>query len=88
MTNIVLDPKSPTFMEDRLALIRKIHKAKKAEAQREKDMLAEMRAEEKALEKFDDPSKDPHHWTDASKYAEKYYGETMRATTQYDNDWG
>lgn len=28
-----------------------------------------------------------HHWTDASKYADEYYGETMRETTRYDNDW-
>ena len=26
-------------------------------------------------------------WTDASKYAEQYYGETMRETTRFDNDW-
>ena len=28
-----------------------------------------------------------NHWTDASSYANEYYGETMRATTQFDNDW-
>lgn len=28
------------------------------------------------------------YYTDARKYAEKYYGETYRATTRYDNDWG
>ena len=28
------------------------------------------------------------HYTDASKYAEEYYGETYRATTGLDNDWG
>lgn len=28
------------------------------------------------------------HYTDASKYAEQYYGETFRATTGLDNDWG
>ena len=28
-----------------------------------------------------------HHWTDASKYADEYYGETMRETTRFDNDW-
>lgn len=26
-------------------------------------------------------------WTDASQYAKKYYGETMRETTKFDNDW-
>ena len=28
-----------------------------------------------------------YHWTDASKYAKEYYGETMFETTRYDNDW-
>jgi hypothetical protein len=27
------------------------------------------------------------HYTDASKYAKKYYGETYRETTRFDNDW-
>ena len=27
------------------------------------------------------------YYTDASKYADKYYGETYRATTRFDNDW-
>ena len=26
-------------------------------------------------------------YTDASKYADKYYGETYRETTRFDNDW-
>ena len=28
-----------------------------------------------------------NHWTDASKYAEEYYGDVYRQTTRYDNDW-
>ena len=28
-----------------------------------------------------------NNWTDASKYANEYYGETMRETTRFDNDW-
>ena len=31
--------------------------------------------------------KDERYWTDASSYADQYYGETYRATTRYDNDW-
>jgi len=27
------------------------------------------------------------HYTDASKYAEEYYGDVYRATTGLDNDW-
>jgi len=27
------------------------------------------------------------YYTDAPKYAEKYYGEVYRETTRFDNDW-
>lgn len=27
------------------------------------------------------------HWSDASRYADEYYGDTFRATTRFDNDW-
>lgn len=27
------------------------------------------------------------YYTDAPKYAEKYYGDVYRATTKFDNDW-
>jgi hypothetical protein len=27
------------------------------------------------------------YYTDASKYAKKYYGETFHETTRFDNDW-
>lgn len=30
---------------------------------------------------------DERYWTDASSYAEQYYGDTYRATTRFDNDW-
>ena len=26
-------------------------------------------------------------WTDASQYANQYYGDVYRQTTRYDNDW-
>lgn len=28
-----------------------------------------------------------NHYTDASKYANQYYGDVYHATTRYDNDW-
>jgi|TARA_B100000085_G_scaffold284457_1_gene317612 hypothetical protein len=28
-----------------------------------------------------------YQWTDASKYAKEYYGETLYHTTRFDNDW-
>lgn len=39
----------------------------------------------KSIDKMDE---NHNQWTDASKYADQYYGETMRETTKYDNDWG
>ena len=31
--------------------------------------------------------KEDFYYTDAPKYAEKYYGEVYRETTRFDNDW-
>lgn len=28
------------------------------------------------------------HWSDGSKYAKKYYGNTLFETTRFDNEWG
>ena len=28
-----------------------------------------------------------NHYTDASKYANQYYGDVYRETTRFDNDW-
>jgi len=38
----------------------------------------------KSIDKMDE---NHNQWTDASKYADQYYGDTMRATTRFDNDW-
>ena len=38
----------------------------------------------KSIDKMDE---NYNLWTDASKYADQYYGDTMRATTRFDNDW-
>ena len=38
----------------------------------------------KSIDKMDE---NYNQWTDASKYADQYYGDTMRATTRFDNDW-
>jgi|TARA_B110000977_G_scaffold73364_1_gene99291 hypothetical protein len=39
----------------------------------------------KSIDKMDE---NYNQWTDASKYADTYYGDTMRETTKFDNDWG
>ena len=33
------------------------------------------------------PETDERYWTDASSYANQYYGDVYRATTRFDNDW-
>lgn len=30
---------------------------------------------------------DERYWTDASKYANQYYGETFRETVRHDQEW-
>jgi len=44
------------------------------------------RTETSFMDKYADDT-NINHWTDASKYANEYYGDTMRATTRFDNDW-
>lgn len=33
-------------------------------------------------------TEDERYWTDASKYAQEYYGDVYKTTTKFDNDWG
>lgn len=40
---------------------------------------------DKSIDKMDE---NYNQWTDASKYADTYYGDAMRETTKFDNDWG
>ena len=81
---------------DRLALIAKIaHKQKVEKAT--KLRMAKVKASSKTLTQrvpkkarsFMDVPKESniYAWTDASKYAKTYYGETLYETTRYDNDW-
>jgi len=32
-------------------------------------------------------NRDDLFWSDESKYAEQYFGDTYRETTRFDNDW-
>ena len=81
---------------DRLAIIQKIaerQKREKATALR----MAKLKTRSKSLVKrvpkkkrdFTEIPKESnmYQWTDASKYAKEYYGETMYETTRFDNDW-
>jgi len=88
---------------DRLALIKQIAEKKKRQAAFTAKLKAQgsvvrrwtdeveapsrakaQKAYDQEIEKMDE---NHNHWSDASKYAEKYYGETMRETTRFDNDW-
>ena len=76
--------------EDRLALIRKIALRKK----KLEEVKAQTRSFSKTLAKpsrkaqtLPDDNKNINAYTDASKYAKQYYGETYFETTRYDNDW-
>lgn len=64
---------------ERMKLIRETAKKFKQKQQR----LAKFQREESVV-----LTEDERYWTDASKYAEEYYGEVYKATTKFDNDWG
>ena len=44
------------------------------------------KTETKSLDKYTN-QENINHWTDASQYANQYYGDVYRETTRYDNDW-
>ncbi|REK51913.1 MAG: hypothetical protein DWQ49_13910 [Bacteroidetes bacterium] len=78
---------------ERLALIKKVH-ARRQKLQAVKAKTAKVRDYTQPLKKSKDLSDMPlpretniYAYTDASKYANEYYGETMRETTRFDNDW-
>ena len=89
-------------LDDRLAIIKAIAEKQKNEKAR-KERLATIRkntakvrivarkkrtAEDKKLTDFTGGQDNVNHYTDASKYAKTYYGETLHETTRHDTDWG
>ena len=88
---------------DRLALIKKIAQKVERRAAFKKKLAAQGSVVRRWTDEVEKPKRkkaedafdaeiarmDENHnaWTDASSYAEKYYGETMRETTKFDNDW-
>ena len=70
-------------LEERLALMRKLSKKFNKKVKRNSRVR---KTETHYMDKYDNGT-NIHAWTDASKYAEEYYGDTMRNTTRYDNDW-
>ena len=90
---------TPEQKADRLAMIKKIA----TKQRRQKAFLAKMDSKSavvkgnikarKVVRKgltiagVKDDYTNINQWTDASSYANEYYGETFRQTTRFDNDW-
>lgn len=68
--------------KQRLALIRKVSKQFTKKLQRNQRVR---KTETRSFDRYD--SHNINAWTDASQYADKYYGDRMRDTLSYDNDW-
>jgi hypothetical protein len=61
----------------------------KAQEKKHRSFMASQKREANAKRTENSPLRnEDFYYTDASKYAEQYYGETFRATTGLDNDWG
>jgi len=86
-----------TNYDDRIALIKKIAEQKKHDDARKKRMAKVRSQSTKVMKQAKKVKRDfmqipaegenMYQWTDASKYAKEYYGETMYETTRFDNDW-
>lgn len=78
--------------EERMALIREIaarkNKMKRIKAESKTVFRKAPKAKRKMMDVPNDNDDNPNYWTDASKYAEEFYGDRMRQTTRWDNDWG
>lgn len=60
----------------------------KAQAKKQRAFMSSQKRQTKARRTENSPLRnDDFYYTDAPKYAEKYYGETFRETTRFDNDW-
>jgi len=60
----------------------------KAQAKKQDAFMQKQARQARAKRTENSPLRnDDFYYTDASKYANKYYGETFRETTRFDNDW-
>tara|TARA_B100001778_G_scaffold78978_2_gene63786 strand:+ start:3535 stop:3759 length:225 start_codon:yes stop_codon:yes gene_type:complete len=71
-------------LDTRLELIKKVGKKLNKKVKRNQRIK---RTETSHLDRYASDNGNINHYTDASKYAEEYYGDRMRQTTCYDNDW-
>ena len=70
-------------------LKKEVSKLRKAE-QRKQDAFMKKQARQARVKREDKSMlrKEEFYWSDASKYAQQYYGEVYHETTRHDNDWG
>lgn len=77
-----------TTYEDRLALIKTIAERRKRMAMVRQQSAKVMKAVKPKKVEIDIPEEsNMYAWTDASRYAKEYYGDTLYHTTKFDNDW-
>lgn len=78
-------------MADRLALIKKVAKRRDTMAKvkaKSARVIDTVKPQPRKMPEIDIPRESNiYRYTDESKYAAQYYGETMYHTTKFDNDW-
>ena len=80
--------KTATTYDDRISLIKEIAERKKKMAKIRKKSSRVLKSVQPKKKEIQIPKESNiYQWTDASKYAKEYYGETLHYTTKYDNDW-
>lgn len=80
--------KTATTYDERIALIKEIAERKKKMAKLRKRSSRVLKSVQPKKKEIEIPKESNiYQWTDASKYAKQYYGETFYETTRYDNDW-
>ena len=82
--------KTATTYDDRISLIKEIAERKKKMAKIRKKssrVLKSVQSKKKNKDIQIPKESNIYQWTDASKYAKEYYGETLHYTTKFDNDW-
>ena len=71
-------------LNTRLKLIKKVGKKFNKKLKRNQRIK---RTETSYLDRYASDNKNINHYTDASRYAEEYYGDRYRQTTSLDHDW-
>ena len=71
--------------QERLALIRKA--AKKFQKKQNRQSRVKRTENSQYMNIVRNEFDNINHYTDDSRYADQYYGDTFRNTTRYDNEW-